>query len=101
MSKDVHIIAMIQGRTQSNPIYSKDIERRLAISGVAVREAVHNARTEQNVPICSGPTGYFMPRNMLEAQSTIRSLYSRAKQNREAAEGMEKHYNKEKQMRLI
>lgn len=101
MSKDVHVIAMIQGRTINNPIYSKEIERRLGISGVIVREIVHRSRTEDNLPICSGATGYFMPRNKIEAQRTIKSLYSRAKQNREAAEGIEKHYNEDKQMSII
>ena len=40
-----HIIHKIQSRTIDNPIYSKEIERSLAISDVAVRDAVH--RQEQ------------------------------------------------------
>ena len=101
MSKDNHVIAMIQERTSNNPILSKDIGSRLGISGVAIRDIVHRARVDDNIPICAGTRGYYMPRDMVEAQNTIRSLYSRAKQNRKAAEGIEKFYNQDKQMSLI
>lgn len=105
MSKSVHmenhVLAMISDRTNTNPILSRDIERRLSISGVIVRDIVHRARTEQNIPICAEAKGYFMPGNMSEARRTIDSLRSRAKQNREAADGIEKYYNEDKQMRLI
>ena len=92
---------MIQGRDADNPIYSAEIERRLGISGVIVRDIVHRARTEQNIPICAESKGYFMPRDKAEALRTIKSLKSRAKQNNEAAEGIEKHYNKDDQIRLL
>ena len=105
MSKSVHmenhVVAMISGRTNTNPILSRDIERRLGISGVIVRDIVHRARTEQNIPICAEAKGYFMPDNKLEAERTVRSLRSRAKQLTEAANGIEKHYNKDNQMRLL
>ena len=96
-----HIIHKIQTRTIENPIFSKEIERSLAISDVAVRDAVHKARTVENIPICAGNTGYFMPRDKAEALRTIKSLRSRAKQNLEAAEGIEKHYTKNDQQELL
>ena len=96
-----HIIHKIQSRTIENPIYSKEIERSLGISDVAVRDAVHKARTVENIPICAGNTGYFMPRDKAEALRTIKSLRSRAKQNLEAAEGIEKHYTKNDQQELL
>ena len=96
-----HIIHKIQARTIDNPIYSKEIERSLSISDVTVRDAVHKARTIENIPICAGNTGYFMPRDKAEALRTIKSLRSRAKQNMEAAEGIEKHYQDEDQMRIL
>ena len=96
-----HIIHKIQTRTIENPIFSKEIERSLAISDVLVRDAVHKARTVENIPICAGNTGYFMPRDKAEALRTIKSLRSRAKQNNEAADGIEKHYTKDDQMRLL
>ena len=96
-----HIIHKIQTRTIDNPIFSKEIERSLAISDVLVRDAVHKARTVDNIPICAGNTGYFMPRDKAEALRTIKSLRSRAKQNLEAAEGIEKHYTKNTQQELL
>ena len=96
-----HIIHKIHSRTIENPIYSKEIERSLGISDVSVRDAVHKARTIENIPICSGNTGYFMPRDKAEALRTIKSLRSRAKQNNEAADGIEKHYAKDDQIRLL
>ena len=98
---EVHVIAMIAERTSQNPIYSKEIERRLGVSGVIVRDVVHRGRTEENLPICGESKGYFMAGNKIEAERTIRSLYSRAKQLREAAEGMERYYIKDSQMSLI
>jgi len=88
-------------RNIENPIFSKEIERGLGISDVAVRDAVHKARTVENIPICSGNTGYFMPRDKAEALRTIKSLRSRASQNNEAANGIEKHYQKKDQQRLL
>ena len=96
-----HIIHKIQTRTIENPIYSKEIERSLGISDVAVRDAVHRARTVENIPICSGNTGYFMPRDKAEALRTIKSLRSRAAQNNEAADGIEDHYQDKDQQRLL
>ena len=105
MSRSEHfnpyVIAMIQERTSVNPIKSSEIERRLSISGVTVRQIIHDARTHDNVPICSDSKGYYIASNKIEADATIRQLLSRAKQLRDAAEGMEKHYNKDNQMRLI
>ena len=100
-SMESHVIAMIHGRDKNNPKYSREIERRLGISGVIIREIVHRARAEQDIPICAESNGYFMPSNYLDAERTIKSLLSRAKQNREAAEGMIKYYKKIKQMELL
>ena len=100
-ASSLSVIHIIQGRNFENPIYSKELERRLGISDVQVRDAVHRARTVDNIPICSGNTGYFMPRDKAEALRTIKSLRSRAKQNNEAADGIEKHYTKDDQMRLL
>ena len=97
----IHIIHMIQERNADNPIYSAEIERRLGVNGVYVRDAVHKARTVENIPICAGQKGYFMPRDRAEAIRTIASLRSRAKQNLEAADGIDKFYKKEDQMRLL
>ena len=88
-------------RSIDNPIYSREIERALGITDVAVRDAVHKARTIDNIPICSGNTGYFMTRDRAEALRTVKSLRSRAKQNNEAADGIEKHYQNENQQRLL
>ena len=96
-----HIIHKIQSRTIDNPIYSKEIERSLGISDVSVRDAVHKARTIENIPICAGNTGYFMPRDRAEALRTVASLRSRAKQHNEAADGIEKHYTKNDQQELL
>ena len=59
------------------------------------------ARTIDNIPICAGNKGYFMPRDKAEALRTIKSLRSRANQNMEAADGIEKHYQDENQQRLL
>ena len=96
-----HIIHKIQTRTIENPIFSKEIERSLAISDVSVRDAVHKARTVENIPICAGNTGYFMPRDKAEALRTVASLRSRANQNNEAADGIEKHYYTNNQQELL
>ena len=96
-----HIIHKIQSRNIENPIYSREIERSLGISDVSVRDAVHKARTIENIPVCAGNKGYFMPRDKAEALRTIKSLRSRAKQNLEAAEGIEKYYTKNDQQELL
>ena len=96
-----HIIHKIKTRTVDNPIYSRELERSFGISDVAVRDAVHKARTIDNIPICAGNKGYFMPRDKAEALRTIKSLRSRANQNMEAADGIEKHYQDENQQRLL
>ena len=96
-----HIINKKQSRTKDNTIYSKEIERSLGISDVSVRDAVHKARTIDNIPICSGNTGYFMPRDRAEALRTVASFRSRANQNNEAADGIEKHYTKNDQQELL
>ena len=92
---------MIQSRNADNPIYSPEIERRLGVGGVQVRDAVHRARTTDNLPICSGSKGYFMPREKAEALRTIASLRSRAARCLEAADGIENHYNKDSQISLL
>ena len=97
----IHIIHMIQSRDIDNPIYSKEIERRLGVNDVQVRDAVHRARVIDNIPLGSGSTGYFMPRDRAEAIRTIASLRSRAKQNLEAADGIDQFYKEEDQMRLL
>ena len=96
-----HVIAMIYNKTKNDPILSAEIERRLDISGGVVRDIVHRARTEQNLPICAESKGYFMPRDKVEALRTIKSLKSRAKHNNEAADGIEMHYAKDDQIRLL
>ena len=83
------------------PIYSKDLESMFAISGVAIREAVHTLRSEDNIPICSGRDGYFYPQSKAEANHTINQLKSRAKQCFEAAKGIEEHYIKDNQITLL
>tara|TARA_Y100001963_G_scaffold72041_1_gene100141 strand:- start:6389 stop:6667 length:279 start_codon:yes stop_codon:yes gene_type:complete len=92
---------MIQSRDIDNPIFSAEIERRLGINGVTVRDAVHKARTVDNIPICAGSKGYFMPRDKAEALRTIASLKSRAKQNHEAASGIESYYDTDDQLGLL
>ena len=96
-----HIIGMIEGRKASNPILSRDLEKRAGVMGKKIREIIHRARTEWDMPICAESKGYFMTSNKLEAERTVRSLRSRAKQLTEAANGIEKHYNKDNQMRLL
>ena len=95
------IIYEIQRRTKDNPIYSKELERLFGVSDVKVRDAVHKARTVENIPICSGNTGYFMPRDKSETLRTVASLRSRAKQNNEAADGIEKGYQDNNQQELL
>ena len=96
-----HVIGMIEERGVYNPILSRDLEHRAGVTGVKIREIIHKARTEWNMPICAESKGYFMPSNKLEAERTMKSLRSRANQLIEAADGIEKHYNKDKQMRLL
>ena len=96
-----HVIGMIEERKITNPILSRDLEKRAGVKGAKIREIIHRARTEWNMPICAESKGYFMPSNKTEADRTMRSLRSRAKQLIEAADGIEKHYNKENQMRLL
>jgi len=100
-SMENHVIAMIYNKTKDKPIFSSEIERRLGISGVIIRDIVHRVRTEQNIPICAESKGYFMPRDKVEALRTIKSLRSRAKQNNEAADGIEKYYQDKDQQRLL
>ena len=100
-STSMYIIDIIKKRTVNNPVLSRDIEQKVGVSGVKVREVIHKARTEWDIPICAESKGYFMPINKLEAERTIRSLKSRAKQLIEASKGIEEHYVKDDQMRLL
>ena len=96
-----HVIMMIKGRTSNNPIKSSEIERKLHIAGVTVREIVHRARTVDNLPVCSDSKGYYFPMNKSEADRTIRQLRSRAKQLVEAANGIEEYYITDNQKELF
>ena len=100
-SLTAHVIGIIEGRKANSPVLSRDLEKRAGVTGVKIREIIHKARTEWDIPICAESKGYFMPSNKLEAERTIRSLRSRANQLKEAADGIEKHYNKNDQMRLL
>ena len=104
MKNKVHsssIIYEIKRRTKDNPVYSKELERILGVSDVKIRDAVHEARAKNNIPIGSGDTGYFFPRDKSEILRTISSLRSRAKRCLEAADGIEKHYTKKNQQELL
>ena len=104
MKKKVYsstIIYEIKRRSKDNPIFSKELERLFGVSDVKVRDAVHKARTVENIPIGADNKGYFMPRNRAEILHTVASLRSRAARCLEAAEGIEKHYTKNNQQELL
>jgi transcriptional regulator of NAD metabolism len=84
----------IKDHTADKPIYSYQLEEKYHVSGVVIRDAIHHMRTTENIPICSGSKGYFYPRDKAEVQRTINHLRSRAKRNREAAEGIERYYQR-------
>tara|TARA_Y100000310_G_C20613348_1_gene779209 strand:+ start:8 stop:328 length:321 start_codon:yes stop_codon:yes gene_type:complete len=96
------ILIDIKNHTADKPIYSYQLEERYHISGVTVRDAIHHMRSAENIPICSGSKGYYYPRDRTEVQHTINHLRSRANRNREAADGIEKYYQRSNgQLELI
>ena len=90
-----YILQDIKRRTVENPIYSYELEERYHVSGVAIREAVHELRVIDNAAVCSGNKGYYIARDKSEALRTVAHLKSRAKRNIDAAEVILKHYEEE------
>ena len=95
------ILYHIKQRTRENPIRSKEISYKLGCSDVHIRDAVHELRTKDNIPVCSGGRGYYFPTDISEARHSINHLRSRARKMMDAAKGMEEHYMKEEQTSLI
>ena len=104
MKKKVYsstIIYEIKRRTKDNPIFSKELERLFGISDVKVRDAVHKARTKDELPIGAENKGYFLARNKSEILRTVASLRSRAMRCLEAADGIKKGYKDDNQQELL
>jgi hypothetical protein len=68
--------SIIQGHHIGCPVLSKRIEQRLSIQGSVVRDLINYGLT-QNIIICSGPKGYFLPSNRAQAQEALNHLISR------------------------
>lgn len=95
------VLYTIKSYTKENPIKSREIKAKLGYSDVKIREAVHELRTVDNFPICSGSKGYFYALDISEARHTINHLRSRAREMFEAAEGMEKAFEKDNQLSIV
>ena len=95
------ILYVIKSHTKENPIKSREIKEKLGCSDVKIREAVHELRTVDNFPICSGSKGYFYALDISEARHTINHLRSRAREMFDAAEGMEKAFEKDNQLSIV
>ena len=95
------ILYHIKQRTRENPIRSKEISYKLVCSDVHIRDAVHELRPKDNIPVCSGGRGYYFPTDISEARHSINHLRSRARKMMDAAKGMEEHYMKQEKTSLI
>ena len=95
----IHYI--IKSHTINNPIKSREIKKVLGCVDVVIREAVHELRSVDNIPICSGSNGYFYPLDISEARHTINHLRSRAREMFKASEGMEKAFEKDSQLSIV
>lgn len=71
------IVAKILLHTIDHPIKSKEIEQTYGISGVTVREIVHDARLAGHA-IGSGGDGYFKCQSFAEWEPTRNHLHGRA-----------------------
>ena len=85
---------------QDKPIKSIEIQRTYDIKGAEVRQIIHQLRLE-GIPICSGPDGYYYPRDRIEATHTINHLRSRAISLFDIVKAMEEHFDKENQQSLL
>ena len=95
------ILYIIKSHTINNPIKSREIKEKLGCVDVVIREAVHELRSVDNIPICSGSKGYFYPLDISEARHSVNRLRSSARELFDAAEGIEKAFEKDKQLSIV
>ncbi len=95
-----YILMDIKKATLELPIKSKVLENRYGVGGATIRDAVHHLRTIDREPICSDSTGYYFPKNRMEAQHTIAQLRSRVKEINEVANAIENYFRQETQQGL-
>lgn len=94
------ILAKIKLHTKENPIYSVQIEKYFDISGIQLREIIHELRLE-GYPIGSGNDGYFYARDKSELIDTINNLLGREIKIREVRLALEKCFSKDNQLNLL
>ena len=92
---------LIKNRSYQTPIKSKDIEFKLRISGVSVRECVAELRKIHKLPICSGAKGYYFAPNKPHWERTKAQLLSRAKELIKAANSPDEFFFDGEQSKLF
>ena len=92
---------LIKKHSKDRPIKSSEIKRRFGCSDVAIRESIHELRSKDCVPICSGNRGYFYPSDLSQAQHTYNHLTSRSREMISAAKGIKRHFEKDNQLSIV
>ena len=95
-----HILYDLSKVKKDQPMKSIIIQRKYNLKGAEVRQIIHQLRLN-GVPICSGPDGYYYPKDRIEAKHTINHLKSRAKSLFNVIIAMEEHFDKEDQQSLL
>ena len=95
------ILYIIKSHKKENAIKSKKLRETLGCDGRIIRTLIHELRVEDNIPICSGNNGYFYPDDISEARHSVNRLRSSARELYDAAEGIEKAFEKDKQLSIV
>lgn len=94
------ILTKIRLHKKENPIYSAQLEKEFDVSGIHLREIIHELRLEGH-PIGSGSNGYFYATDKTELKDTIDNLLGREIKIREVRLALEKCFSQDNQLRLI
>lgn len=62
------------------------------VNGATLRSHIHHLRTGEKMFICGDNSGYYVPKNEIEAENQIRSINSRIKELTEVAESLKASY---------
>jgi Mn-dependent DtxR family transcriptional regulator len=99
VTKSEKILTLISSRTAKNPIYSKEIERKLSVKDGTIRDAIRKARRKGIlIGNCDdrfshknrkNSKGYFLAKNKKEMEATMRDLRGRRNSLVETIEALE------------
>jgi len=94
-----NILELLKSSSKDSPIYSKNIENLLSVSGPSVRDVIRELRRD-GAPIAESSNGYYYARTFEQIKDTIYDLEGRAKSMLTTATALRKTFNESIQYSL-